>query len=73
MKQASHQSRYLNYTLNNAKKFGGTFVTFTEVIYKGFKTDINFTSMETRLHKLYAHIFQPCQRNHTKTHYDDIY
>ena len=52
MKQASHQSRYLNWTLNNAKKFGGTFVTCTEVIYKGFLESRKFASMETRLHNL---------------------
>ena len=31
VKQASHKFRYLNWTLNNAKTFGGTFVTCTEV------------------------------------------
>ena len=36
VKQASHQSRYLNWSLNNAKIFGGTFVSCTEIDYKGF-------------------------------------
>ena len=41
VKQASLWSGYLNWTLNNAKIIGGTFVTCTEVNFKGFKNAVH--------------------------------